>query len=107
MQEDRQKQELESDDGLKYEYSTNYVEKLIASVVTIKIDRSKTHSVCLYVYNKMCVCVCTGEKINKAKSCTTLFTLSTKSKPMKIMLNGTELQHTDSATYLGITFDKR
>ena len=26
---------------------------------------------------------------------------------MKIMLNDTELKHTDSATYLGITFDKR
>ena len=26
---------------------------------------------------------------------------------MKIMLDDTELQHTDSATYLGITFDKR
>ena len=46
-------------------------------------------------------------KINKTKSFTTLFTLSTKSKPMKIMLDDTELQHTDSATYLGITFDKR
>ena len=46
-------------------------------------------------------------KINKTKSCTTLFTLSTKPKPMKIMLDGTELEHTDSATYLGITFDKR
>ena len=26
---------------------------------------------------------------------------------MKIMLDDTELQHIDSATYLGITFDKR
>ena len=26
---------------------------------------------------------------------------------MKIMLDDTELEHTDSATYLGITFDKR
>ena len=26
---------------------------------------------------------------------------------MKIMLDDTELQHTDSATYLGITFNKR
>ena len=46
-------------------------------------------------------------KINKTKYFTILFTLSTKSKPMKIMLDDTELQHTDSATYLGITFDKR
>ena len=46
-------------------------------------------------------------KINKTKYFTTLFTLSTKSKPMKIMLDDTELQHTDSATYIGITFDKR
>ena len=46
-------------------------------------------------------------KINKTKSFTTLFTLSTKSKPMKIMLDDTELQHTDSATHLGITFPKR
>ena len=46
-------------------------------------------------------------KINKTKSFTTLFTLSTKSNPMTIMLDDTELQHIDSATYLGITFDKR
>ena len=46
-------------------------------------------------------------KINKTKSFTTLFTLTTKSKSMQIMLDDTELQHTDSATYLGITFDKR
>ena len=46
-------------------------------------------------------------KINKTKSFTTLFTLSTKSKPVTIMLDDTELQHTDSATYFGITFDKR
>ena len=46
-------------------------------------------------------------KINKTKSFTILFTLSTKSKPMKIMLDDTELQHTDSVTYLDITFDKR
>ena len=45
-------------------------------------------------------------KINKTSS-TTIFTLSTKSKPMIIMLDDTELQHTDSATYFGITFDKR
>ena len=49
-------------------------------------------------------------KINKTQSFTTLFTLSTlstKSKPMKIMLDDTELQHTDNVTYLGITFEKR
>ena len=39
-------------------------------------------------------------KINNTKSFTTLFTLSTKSKSMKIMLDDTELQHTDRATYL-------
>ena len=46
-------------------------------------------------------------KFNKTKSFTTLFTLSTTSKPLKIMSDDTELQHTHSATYLGITFDKR
>ena len=46
-------------------------------------------------------------KINRSKTFTTLFTLSTKVKPVKIMLNHTELQHIDSATYLGITFDRR
>ena len=46
-------------------------------------------------------------KINKIKSFTILFTLSCKPKPMKIMLDDTELEHTDSATYNGITFDKR
>ena len=45
-------------------------------------------------------------KIDKTKSFITLFTLSTKSKPMRIMLDSTDLQHTDIATYLGITFDK-
>ena len=49
----------------------------------------------------------TDVNINTTKYFTTLFTLSIKSKPMKIMLDDTELQHTDSATYLGITFDKR
>ena len=38
-------------------------------------------------------------KINTTIIFTTLFTLSTKSKPMKIMLDDTELQHTDSATH--------
>ena len=46
-------------------------------------------------------------KINKTKSFTITFNLSTKSKPMKIMLDDTELQHTDSAQHIGITFDKR
>ena len=46
-------------------------------------------------------------KINKTKSFTTLFTLSTKTKHIKIMLEDVELQHTDSTTYLGVTFDKR
>ena len=46
-------------------------------------------------------------KINKTKSFTTLFTLSTKAKHIKIMLEDVELQHIDSTTYLGVTFDKR
>ena len=46
-------------------------------------------------------------KINKTKSFTTLFTLSTKAKHVKIMLDDVKLQHTDSTTYLGVTFDKR
>ena len=46
-------------------------------------------------------------KIDRDKTFTTLFTLSTKVKPVKIMLNHTELQHIDSATYLGVTFDRR
>ena len=46
-------------------------------------------------------------KINRNKTFTTLFTLSTNVKPVKNMLNPTELQHIDSATYLGATFDRR
>ena len=48
-------------------------------------------------------------KINKTKSFTTLFTLSTIAKHVKIMLEDVKLQlHTNSTTYLGvITFDKR
>ena len=46
-------------------------------------------------------------KINNTKSFTTPFTLSAKSKPMKIMLDDTELQNTHSTTYIGITFYKR
>ena len=45
-------------------------------------------------------------KINKTKSFTTLFTLSTKAKRVKIMLEDVKLQHTDSTTYLGVTFAK-
>ena len=33
--------------------------------------------------------------------------MSTKAKHVKIMLDDVELQHTDSITYLGVTFDKR
>ena len=51
--------------------------------------------------NEWCV------KINRSKTFPTLFTLSTKVKPVKTMLNHTELQHIDSATYLGVTFDRR
>ena len=46
-------------------------------------------------------------RINRNKTFTTLFTLSTKVKPIKIMLNHTELQHIDNATYYGVTFDRR
>ena len=45
-------------------------------------------------------------KINKTKSFTTLFTLSTKAKRVQIMLEDVELQYTDSTTYLKVTFDK-
>ena len=38
---------------------------------------------------------------------TALFTLSTKGKRVQIMLKDVKLQHTDSTTYLGVTFDKR
>ena len=53
---------------------------------------------------------CTNEwsvKINRNKTFTTLLTLSTEVKPVKFMLNHTELQHIDSATYLCVTFDRR
>ena len=43
-------------------------------------------------------------KNDRNKTFTTLFTLSTKVKPV---LNHTELQNIDSATYLGVTFDIR
>ncbi|XP_060580372.1 uncharacterized protein LOC132737134 [Ruditapes philippinarum] len=45
--------------------------------------------------------------INKEKSSTTLFTLSTKQRAGKVMLAGTPLKEEDEATYLGVTFDKR
>lgn len=45
--------------------------------------------------------------INKEKSSTTLFTLSTKQKAGKVMMAGTPLKEEDEATYLGVTFDKR
>ena len=51
--------------------------------------------------NEWCV------KINRNKTFTTLFTLLTKVKPVKIMQNHTKLHHLDSATYLGVTFDRR
>ena len=50
--------------------------------------------------NEWCV------KINRNKTFTTLFTLSTKVKSVKIMLNHTERQHIDSAAYLGVNFDR-
>ena len=43
--------------------------------------------------NEWCV------KINRNKTFATLFILSTKVKPFKIMLNHTELQHIDSVTF--------
>ena len=46
-------------------------------------------------------------KINKTKSFTTLFTLSTIAKSVKIMLEDVKLKHTDSTTYLGVTFDRK
>lgn len=45
--------------------------------------------------------------INKEKSSTTLFTMSTKQRAGKIMMEGTQLKEEDEATYLGVTFDKR
>ena len=45
--------------------------------------------------------------INKEKSSTTLFTLSTKQKAGTIRLGGTPLREDDEATYLGVTFDRR
>ena len=45
--------------------------------------------------------------INKEKSSTTLFTLSTKQKAGTIKLGGTPLREDEEATYLGVTFDRR
>ena len=45
--------------------------------------------------------------VNKDKSSTTLFTLSTKQKAGTITLGGTPLKEDEEASYLGITFDKR
>ena len=45
--------------------------------------------------------------INKEKSSTTLFTLSSKQKPGIIKLGDTPLKNEEEATYLGVTFDKR
>ena len=70
-----------------YIYWLNFLNKILPCKKNIK--------------NEWCV------KINRSKTFTTLFTLSTKIKPVKIMLNHTELQHIDSATYLGVTFDRR
>ena len=46
-------------------------------------------------------------KIDRNKTFTTLFTLSTKVKLVKSLLNHAEHQHIDSATYLGVIFDRR
>ena len=46
-------------------------------------------------------------KINKEKSSTTLFTLSSKQKPGVIKLGDTPLKNEGEATYLGVTFDRR
>ena len=45
--------------------------------------------------------------VNKDKSSTTLFTLSSKQKPGTIKLGDTPLENDEEATYLGVTFDKR
>jgi len=45
--------------------------------------------------------------INKDKSCTTLFTLSSTQRAGKVMMGSTPLAEVDEATYLGVTFDKR
>jgi len=45
--------------------------------------------------------------INKEKSSTTLFTLSTKHKAGTIFLGDTPLKEDNEATYLGVTFDRR
>ena len=45
--------------------------------------------------------------INKEKSSTTLFTLSTKQQAGAIKLGETKLKNDNEPTYLGVTFDKR
>ena len=45
--------------------------------------------------------------INKEKSSTTLFTLSSKQKAGTIKLGDTPLRSDEEATYLGVTFDKK
>ena len=45
--------------------------------------------------------------INKEKSSTTLFTLSTKQKAGPINLGNTTLKNEEEVTYLGVTFDKK
>ena len=45
--------------------------------------------------------------INKDKSSTTLFTLSTKQKAGPIKLGNTTLKNEGEVTYLGVTFDKK
>ncbi|KAK7093816.1 hypothetical protein V1264_007506 [Littorina saxatilis] len=45
--------------------------------------------------------------INKEKSSTTLFTLSSKQKTGTIKLGDTPLRSDDEATYIGVTFDKK
>jgi hypothetical protein len=46
-------------------------------------------------------------KINEGKTTYTTFTLSTKKKVAKLVLNGTALREDDTPSYLGITPDRR
>ena len=48
-----------------------------------------------------------GVEINKNKTATTLFSLSTMAEKYKILLEDTCLPQNDTSTYLGITFDRR
>ena len=65
---------------------------LEASAVTAKIWLQTAINVLSNWANEWCM------NINRNKTFTTLFTLSTKVKLVKSMLNHTELQHIDSAT---------